>query len=256
MVDLYDRQREIGLTIPTSVTVVGVGGIGSWVAILSAMSGVSNLYLFDPDVMEEHNRNRLPFCEGSIGRPKVEVVREHIMSLRPDAIVVAIQEKLGGVLLDIQLGASAYFIDCTDSPRAQFEIYNRCKERLVDHTTPKYIRAGYDGTRITVTGAVSGWIRTDVEEEDYTVNPSWVVPAVTVAALAVGKMEKYIDQEVSLDISEIGIPVLQRNRRLTARCRGGTTPAPRTRRRTTRRPTGTATTYADVTEAMRATRRR
>lgn len=233
MVDLYDRQREIGLNLPRSVTVAGVGGIGSWVAILAAMSGVGNIYLFDDDVMEEHNRNRLPFCQGSLNRPKVEVVREYIMALRPDAIVVAVPEKLDGVLLNIQLSVSNYIIDCTDSPRAQFNIYNECKKNGVH-----YIRAGYDGTRITVTSAVSGWIRTDVEEENYAVNPSWVVPAVTVAALAVGKMEKYTDQEVSLDISEIGIPVRERTRRVTARCRqgaGGTrtaTPTPRTQTQT------------------------
>lgn len=210
---LYTRQQEIGLTIPSAITIAGCGGIGSWVAILSAMSGVSTLYLFDGDTMEEHNRNRLPFCQGSLNRPKVEVVKDYILAIRPDAIVVAIPEKLEGILLDIQLSVSLFIIDCTDSPKAQFNIYNRCKANKIP-----YIRAGYDGTRITVTGAVSGWIRTDVEEETYQVNPSWVVPAVTVAALAVGKMEKYLEQEVSLDISEIGNPAKERTRRLTARC--------------------------------------
>ena len=227
MEDLYTRQQEIGLTIPNNITIAGVGGIGSWVAILAAMSGVQNLYLFDPDTMEEHNRNRLPFCEGSLNRPKVDVVREYITSIRPNAIVVAVQEKLEGVLLDIQIGSSTAIIDCTDSPKAQFNIYNKCKE----NGRIKYIRAGYDGTSITVTGAISGWIKTTEEEEDYTVNPSWVVPAVTVAALAVGKLEKYFDQEVACDISEIGIAVLQRKRRLTARCRqeGGTRTTTRSR---------------------------
>lgn len=214
MPDLYDRQREIGLTLPQSVTIAGCGGIGSWVAILSAMSGVQNLYLFDNDIMEEHNRNRLPFCRGGLNRPKVEVVREFILSIRPEAVVVAIPEKLEGIFLSIQLSVSRSIIDCTDSPRAQFNIYNACKAAGVN-----YIRAGYDGTRITVTSNVSGWIRTDSEEETYAVNPSWVVPAVTVAALAVGKMEKYFNQEVLLDISEIGMPVIERQRRVTARCR-------------------------------------
>jgi len=210
---LYDRQREIGLTIPSSITVVGCGGIGSWVAILSAMSGVENIFLFDGDVMEETNRNRLPFCQGSLNRAKVDVVAEYIKAIRPDAIIVAVKEKLEGILLEIQLSISNWIVDCTDSPKAQFTIYNACKKKGVN-----YIRAGYDGTRIMVTSNVSGWIKTDVEEEAYTVNPSWVVPAVTVAALAVGKMEKYTDQEVGLDISEIGIPQVQRQRRLTARC--------------------------------------
>lgn len=214
MPELYDRQQRIGLTVPQRVTIAGCGGIGSWVAILAAMSGVSNLYLFDPDMMEESNRNRLPFCQSSLNRPKVDIVAEYIRGIRPDAIVVAISEKLEGILLDVQLAVSQYIIECTDSPKAQFTIYNACKK-----AGKAFIRAGYDGTKIMVASTVSGWIKTDVEEENYTVNPSWVVPAVTVAALAVGKMEKYFDQEVSLDISEIGNPVLERQRRLTDRCK-------------------------------------
>jgi len=212
--DTYIRQQEIGLTIPSSVTIAGCGGIGANVAILSAMSGVPNLYLFDPDVVEESNRNRLPFCQGSLNRPKVDVVAEYIRAIRPDAIVVAIPEKLEGVFLDIQLTVSSFIIECTDSPRAQYTTYKACKKAGVP-----FIRAGYDGTRITVTSDVTGWMRTDVEEENYMVNPSWVVPAMAAAVLVVGKMEKFFNQEVSLDISEIGIPVLQRQRRITARCR-------------------------------------
>jgi hypothetical protein len=212
---LYARQTPLALYTPNSLTVAGCGGIGSWVAILSAMSGVPNIYLFDPDLMEEHNRNRLPFCQGSLNRPKVDVVADYIRAIRPDAIVVPVKEKLEGLFLSIQLSVSEYIVDCTDSPIAQHNIYNACNK-----SGKNYIRAGYDGTHITVAGAVSGWIRTDVERETYTVRPSWVVPAVTVAALAVGKMMKYPQQEVGLDISEIGIPVLQKKvKRLTAACR-------------------------------------
>jgi len=210
---LYSRQRDINLTTPNCITVAGVGGIGSWVAILAAMSGVKNIYLFDDDVMEESNRNRLPFCQGSLNRPKVEIVKEYIDSIRPEAVIVAVPSKLEESFLDIQLRISNAVIDCTDSPKAQYTIYNACKaiQRC-------YIRAGYDGTHITVTSNVSGWIKIDEEQENYTVNPSWVVPAVTVAALAVGKLMKYADQEIGLDINEIGIPVVQKQKRLTARC--------------------------------------
>lgn len=214
MPELYDRQQQIGLITPNDVTVVGVGGIGSWAAIDLAMSGVPNLYLFDDDVMEESNRNRLPFCQGSIGRPKVEVVKEFIQAIRPDAVVVPVQDRLEGLLLQIQMSVTSWILDCTDSPKTQHALYKLCKER-----DKNYTRAGYDGTSIMVTSNVSGWIRTDVEEENYTVNPSWVVPAQVVAALAVGKIMKYHKQEVGLDISEIGVPVAQKHRRLTARCK-------------------------------------
>ena len=214
MTNLYDRQRELALTIPPAITIAGIGGIGSWVAIFAAMSGVQNLYLFDYDVVEEHNRNRLPFCQGSLNRLKVEVVRDYIMAIRPEAIIAAIPERLEGILLQVQLSVSNFIVDCTDSPQAQFNIYNSCKKYRVP-----YIRAGYDGTHITITSNVSGWIKTDSDEEHYEVRPSWVVPAVTAAALTVGKMEKYFNQEVSLDIPEIGIPVVERKRRVTNRCR-------------------------------------
>ncbi len=209
---LYARQQELHLDTPDSVTIAGLGGIGSWVAIYSAMSGIDKLYLFDPDTMEEHNRNRLPFCQSAINKPKVEVVRDFIAGIRPDAVVVAVPEKLEGTFLQIQLSVSQYVVDCTDSPRAQTLIYNACKQ-FGRH----FIRAGYDGTHITVTSNVSGWIA-NTEEENYTVRPSWVVPASIVAAVAVAKMMKYPNQETSLDISEIGIPVLQKRKRLTDRC--------------------------------------
>jgi len=187
--DLYDRQHEIGVTNPGAITVVGVGGIGSWVAIDLAMSGIENLYLFDPDVMEESNRNRLPFCQSSINRPKVEVVAEYIKAIRPECIVVAVQEKLEGILLQIQLSVSNIIMECTDSPKSQFTVYKACQA-----ARKEFIRAGYDGTHGTVSGSVSGWIKTDSEEEHYAVNPSWVVPSQIFAALAVAKAMKYFDQ--------------------------------------------------------------
>jgi hypothetical protein len=105
-------------------------------------------------------------------------------------------------------------------------LYNECKKAGIP-----FIRAGYDGTHITVTSVVNGWIKNNSENEEYTVRPSWVVPAVTVAALAVGKMMKYPNQETSLDIAEIGIPVLQRMKKLTPSCTGGVTPTSARRRR-------------------------
>ena len=215
MPELYSRQAQLELCIPREITVVGCGGIGGWVAIFAAMTGIPNIYLFDPDVMEESNRNRLPFCQSSINRPKVEVVAEFIRGIRPDAVVIAIPEKMTEMLLRIQLLSTSTFciVDCTDSPKTQIMLYNECKRNRAN-----YIRAGYDGTRIMVTNVVSGWIKKDSEEEMYTVNPSWVVPAAIVAALVIGKVCKYNNQEVGLDISEIGIPALQRQKRLTARC--------------------------------------
>lgn len=212
--ELYTRQETLGLSLPASLTIVGCGGIGSWAAIFAAMSGIPQLVLFDPDVLEESNRNRLPLCQGSVGRPKVEVVADFIRPIRPECLVVGIAARMDEMLFSVQRQLGMYYLmDCTDSPKTQILLYKLCKDNNVG-----YIRAGYDGTRIMVTSVVSGWIKQDAEEENYTINPSWVVPASTVAALAIHKLCLCHDQEVGLDLSEIGIPVVQKQRRLTARC--------------------------------------
>lgn len=211
--DVYNRQEALGLSIPSCLTIAGLGGVGAWVAIDAAMSGVKHLFLFDPDIMEESNRNRLPFCQSSINKPKVQVVEEYILAIRPEITVIAVQEKLEGLLLKLQCQVCRSIIDCTDSPKAQREMYRAATQRSIT-----YIRAGYDGTRIMVSSNVSGWIKVE-EEENYTFAPSWVVPAQVVGALAVGKLLKYTNQEIGLDVSEIGIPALQRHKRLTKRCR-------------------------------------
>jgi molybdopterin/thiamine biosynthesis adenylyltransferase len=212
--NLYQRQIPLQLSVPQAITVIGCGGIGSWVAIDAAMSGVDTIFLFDPDIMEEHNRNRLPFCQGSLNRPKVEVVRDYILAIRPQCNVIAIQERLDGILLEIQLKLGIPFIECTDSPKSQIQLYNECKKHNVH-----FIKAGYDGTHITVTSNVSGWIKA-AAEETYAIAPSWVVPAQIVAAVAIAKLMKYPTQETSLDISEIGMPILaKRPSPRGARCR-------------------------------------
>ena len=214
MTALYERQQALELTIPESVTVVGLGGIGFWASVYLAMSGVTNLYLFDADVIEESNRNRLPICQGSVGLPKVQVVKDYILAIRPDCNCVAIQEKMEGILLDIQVGISTVVLECTDSTKSQLLVYNACKKAGVS-----FVRAGYNGTHMSVLHHVPTWCKAE-EDSEYTITPSWVVPASIVAALAVGKIMKYPMQSVGIDLSEIGVPLAEKNtKRLTSRCK-------------------------------------
>ncbi len=217
---LYVRQEPLHLTIPRSVTVAGVGGIGAWCSIGMAMSGVPNLYLFDPDLLEESNRGRLPFCQSSLNKPKVDVVADYIRAIRPECNIVPIQEKLEGILLPIQLSTSNVVADFTDSPKAQITIYNACVKAGVT-----YLRAGYDGTHMTITSHISGWVNMEQEEVPYQTTPSWVGTCLVIAGLVLHKLEKLPGQEVSCDLSEIGIPAQRRTAsRLSPRCRGTAVP--------------------------------
>ena len=75
------------------VAVVGIGGVGSWVAEALARSGVGELSLFDLDDVCISNSNRqLHALAGAIGRPKVEVMAERIRAINPDCVVHAVAD--------------------------------------------------------------------------------------------------------------------------------------------------------------------
>jgi molybdopterin-synthase adenylyltransferase len=59
------------------VVVIGVGGLGSWVALSLACTGVGRLDLIDGDVVELGNLNRqVLFREADLGRPKVDAAAD------------------------------------------------------------------------------------------------------------------------------------------------------------------------------------
>ncbi|XXT19603.1 ThiF family adenylyltransferase [Sorangium sp. So ce429] len=66
------------------VAIVGVGGIGTWLSFLLGAAGVGNIKLVDGDLIEESNLTRqLYFTPHDIGKPKVEVARERLLSINP-----------------------------------------------------------------------------------------------------------------------------------------------------------------------------
>ena len=72
------------------VVVVGVGGVGSWAVEALARSGVGKLTLIDLDDVCVSNVNRqLHALDGTIGRPKVEVLAERCRAIHPGIEIIA-----------------------------------------------------------------------------------------------------------------------------------------------------------------------
>ncbi len=71
-----------------TVAVFGIGGVGSFAAEALARSGVGKLVLFDNDAVSVTNINRqLIATDQTVGRLKVEVMRERIRDINPQAEV-------------------------------------------------------------------------------------------------------------------------------------------------------------------------
>lgn len=76
------------------VIVFGVGGVGSWCAEALIRTGVGNITIVDPDTVAESNVNRqLPATTATIGQPKVEAMRRHLLEVNPEAKITALQTR-------------------------------------------------------------------------------------------------------------------------------------------------------------------
>ena len=68
------------------VAVFGIGGVGGAAAEALARAGVGHFLLVDKDVVDVTNLNRQIIATAeTIGRPKVEVMKERILSINPEA---------------------------------------------------------------------------------------------------------------------------------------------------------------------------
>ena len=101
----------------TRVIVFGVGGVGSWCAEALVRSGIGYLTLVDPDCVDVTNINRqLPATTATVGRPKVEVLRERFLEINPEADITARQERFtADTAADFHLEDFDYVIDAIDS---------------------------------------------------------------------------------------------------------------------------------------------
>lgn len=103
--------------LSAKVIIFGVGGVGSWCAEALVRSGVRQLTIVDSDTVSPTNLNRqLMATTKTIGRPKVDVLKERLLEINPEAKIDARQRTYSEETADeFQLEAYDFVIDCIDS---------------------------------------------------------------------------------------------------------------------------------------------
>ncbi len=113
------------------VAIVGLGGVGSWVAEALARSGVGHLALIDADDICVSNTNRqLPALAGQYGRNKVDAMAERCLAINPvidvDAVTAFVTSGNLAELLDKDYDL---VLDACDSFRTKVEMIAWCRRR-------------------------------------------------------------------------------------------------------------------------------
>jgi len=128
--ELVIGKEGLALLKRSTVAVVGLGGVGSWAAEALARAGVGHLVLIDDDSVCVTNINRQVIATlGSIGRPKVDAMRDRILDINPEAQVDAMEARFGPDSADRLIGPGLdYIVDAIDSISSKVALILRARE--------------------------------------------------------------------------------------------------------------------------------
>jgi len=148
---LYGQQAYQKIS-NSHICVIGIGGVGSWVAESLARSGVGELTLIDLDHIAESNINRqIHALSETLGRSKIIAMQERIQSINPDCKVNLIDDHLSSNNIAELLNASfTYIVDCIDQFRIKASLIHYCRSNKNSLITIGGAGGRIDPTRIQV----------------------------------------------------------------------------------------------------------
>ena len=106
------------------VAIFGIGGVGSFVTEGLARAGVGNFLLVDHDTISESNLNRqIHALNTTIGKYKVDVMKERILQINPNAQVeISTEFFMPDSKTNLINNTIDYIVDAVDTVTAKIEI--------------------------------------------------------------------------------------------------------------------------------------
>lgn len=197
------------------VLIIGMGGLGSPVAMYLAAAGVGELVLVDDDEVDLSNLQRqIVHSTPRIGQTKVESARQTLTALNPEIRIQALCERLSDQRLDELVASADLVLDCCDNFGTRFAVNRAC----VRHRRPLV-----SGAAIRMEGQVAVFdsrqpgapcyqcLYRDGEEENLTCSESGVL------APLVGIIGSVQAMEALKVLAGIGQPLVGRLQLLDAR---------------------------------------
>lgn len=140
MLNGFDVAGQEAL-LAARVLIVGLGGLGSPVALYLAAAGVGRLRLADHDAVELSNLQRqIIHRQASLGLAKTESAAATLATLNADTRVELLNERLDGAAMDAAVEGCDAVVDCTDNFRTRFELNRACHQHKVPLVSAAAIR--------------------------------------------------------------------------------------------------------------------
>jgi adenylyltransferase/sulfurtransferase len=122
-VDIVGQQKLLA----ARVLIIGLGGLGSPVAMYLASSGIGHLVLADFDRVDLSNLQRqIVHATESVGELKVESAKKTLLQLNPTINITTLSQTLSDDLLSEQVALADVVVDATDNFAARYEINTAC----------------------------------------------------------------------------------------------------------------------------------
>jgi adenylyltransferase/sulfurtransferase len=122
-VDIDGQEAWLG----SRVLIIGLGGLGSPVAMYLAAAGVGELVLVDDDEVDLSNLQRqIIHSTPRIGQTKVESARQTLMALNPDIRIQTLCERLSEQRLEALVAGVDLVVDCCDNFGTRFAVNRAC----------------------------------------------------------------------------------------------------------------------------------
>lgn len=115
------------------IVVIGIGGVGSWVVEALARNAIGSITMIDMDVVVESNINRqLPALSSTLGRNKIDVMKERVLDINPACKVQLIDDFITQDNISQLIPTDCnYVIDCIDSSRVKAALISWCKRQKI-----------------------------------------------------------------------------------------------------------------------------
>ena len=136
-----------------NVIVFGVGGVGSFACEAIVRAGVGNITIVDFDDVDITNINRqIPALHSTVGRYKVEVMKERLLDINPDLNIRTVREVYNAETSDAILNEDYdYVIDAIDMVTSKIHLIETCNKKGFKIISSMGMGNKLDPTKVVVT---------------------------------------------------------------------------------------------------------